>query len=195
MNKKIITILLLIITCLSFLFAESNSSVKVAIDIDSAYQSIITHNSPNDYILNINDLTSKVDLTEPFEMQKDNGVDFTYYLFSNDIDFLNEVTIDTVFYPFKSSSGIVIPYRVWCDCPSNDSHLVGVANSSEAFNYSQTPINSSVSVKNYNKHTIINTNLMYSYIHFFVYVPSQYVDRASYGKYIATIQVILNCNE
>lgn len=195
MNKKIITILLLIIACLSFLFAENNGSVKVALDIDSAYQSIMTHNIPNDYIVNINDLTSKVDLTEPFEMQKDNGVDFTYYLFSNDIDFLNEVTIDTVFYPFKSSSGMIIPYRVWCDSASNQSYLVGVANPYEAFNYSQTPISSSVSVKNYNMRTIINTSLMYSYIHFFVYVPSQYVDKASYGKYIATIQLILNCNE
>ncbi len=195
MNKKIITILLLIIACLSFLFAENNGSVKVALDIDSAYQSIMTHDRPNKYLTNINDLASKVDLTEPFEMQKDNGVDFTYYLFSNDIDFLNEVTIDTVFYPFKSSSGMIIPYRVWCDSSSNQNHLVGVTNSSEAYNYYQTPVYNSVSVKNYNKHTIINTNLMYSYIHFSVYVPSQYVDRASYGKYIATIQLILNCNE
>ena len=71
MNKKIITILLLSITCLSFLFAESNSSVKVAIDIDSAYQSIMTHNIPNNYLTNINDLASKVNLSESFEMQKD----------------------------------------------------------------------------------------------------------------------------
>lgn len=195
MIKRILVTLLMLPLCFFTLFAASDSSIKVAIDVNSAYQAIITTTAYGGYpnYSTLDDITSMngvVNLEEAVEIVPEKNIDFFYYIISNDDQLLNSINLKTTFAPLKSGSNI-IPYRIWCDTSLSDqNYLVGVENPLNCWNYSQAPADVSVAVSQYKQNTVVEkSTLHFNKFHFAVNVPNSYVTSAAGGKYIASISL------
>ena len=194
MIKRLLLILFMLSLCFFTLFAASDSSIKVSIDINSDYQAIITttaYGDKPDYstLDDVSSMKGVVNLEDSVEIEPEKDIHFFYYFISNDDQVLNSVNLKTTFSPFKSGNSI-IPYRVWCDTSNNQNYLIGVNNSSDSSNYSQAPADVSLAVSQYKQNTVVeNSTLHFNKFHFFIFVPNSYVTGAPSGKYIASISL------
>ena len=194
MIKRLLVTLFMLPLCFFTLFAASDSSIKVAIDVDSDYQAIMTTTAYGDYpyyssIDDISSMKGVVNLEEAVEITPGEDIKFFYYIISNDDKLLNSLNLITTFSPLKSGKNI-IPYIIWCENQDNSFFLVGVSNPSDCWNNNQAIADTSVTVDRYNKNTSIdNTTLYFNRYHFAINVPNSYVVSAAGGKYIANISL------